>query len=98
MRSRYSAYALADADYVQATWHPDTCPATLDLADGTRYLGLRIHRAGPDTVEFTADLRGPGGERFKLREHSRFVQWQGRWVYLDALEEGQPSAGASTEP
>jgi SEC-C motif-containing protein len=31
MRSRYSAYVLGLEDYLRATWHPSTCPATLDL-------------------------------------------------------------------
>ena len=44
MRSRSSAFTLALEPYLLATWHPDTRPATLDLAaDGrTRWLGLSI--------------------------------------------------------
>ena len=33
MRSRYSAYVLGNEAYLLATWHPDTRPAVLDLAD-----------------------------------------------------------------
>lgn len=83
MRSRYSAYALADADYVRRTWHPDTVPAELDLNDGVKYLGLKIHRAEGDEVEFTAQLRGPQGQSHRMRERSRFVQQGGEWLYLD---------------
>ena len=86
MRSRYSAYALSDADYVRRTWHPDTCPADLDLNDGVRYTGLRIHRAEGDEVEFTATLKAPDGQTHRMRERSRFVSLGGRWVYLDAAE------------
>lgn len=86
MRSRYSAYALLDADYVRRTWHPDTCPADLDLNDGVRYTGLRIHRAEGDEVEFTATLKAPDGQTHRMRERSRFVSLGGRWVYLDAAE------------
>lgn len=32
MRSRYSAYAIGDADYVLASWHPSTRPAPAGLA------------------------------------------------------------------
>ncbi|NTX99432.1 YchJ family protein [Deinococcus sp. JMULE3] len=83
MRSRYAAYALGDSAYVQRTWHPDTRPATLDLRDGTRYLGLRVHGAQGDEVTFTAQLRLPDGERYSLRERSRFTQLGGHWVYVD---------------
>lgn len=61
MRSRYSAYFRADADYLRATWHPRTRPAALDFHDAaaTRWLGLEVRRhtpAGTDlaTVEFVA--------------------------------------------
>lgn len=83
MRSRYVAFALQDEPYLRRTWHPDTCPADLDLADGTRYLGLTVHGAGEDWVNFTARLGLPGGGRAKLRERSRFVRLDGAWVYLD---------------
>lgn len=88
MRSRYSAYVLRDAAYVLATWHADTRPANLDLAqdDGTRWLGLSVRRheqAGPDaaTVEFVARYRLAGrGQR--MHETSRFVRENGRWYYV----------------
>lgn len=83
MRSRYSAFALADADYVRRTWHPDTVPTDLDLDDGVRYTGLKIHCAEGDEVEFTAQMKGPQGQTHRMRERSRFVQLEGTWVYLD---------------
>ncbi|GAA5441277.1 YchJ family protein [Deinococcus caeni] len=92
MRSRYAAYALGNAAYVLDTWHPDTRPASVDLRDGTRYLGLRVRRAAGDRVEFAAQLRLPDGERYTLREDSVFVQVDGRWLYLD----GRAPAGADT--
>ena len=39
MRSRYTAYVLRDAAYLQASWHPSTRPAQL---------GLRQRRSGWD--------------------------------------------------
>ena len=44
MRSRYSAYVLSLPDYLLATWHPSTRPASLDLNDGTQWLGLSIQK------------------------------------------------------
>ena len=44
MRSRYSAYALGLSDYLLATWHPSTRPASLDLhgQPPLRWLGLDV--------------------------------------------------------
>lgn len=91
MRSRYSAYVLGDADYLRASWHPDTCPAELGLdasgAPKTTWLGLTVkshHVTGPDTaeVEFVARYRIGGGSAVRLQERSRFVRRDGRWYYL----------------
>lgn len=88
MRSRYSAYALMREDYLLATWHPDTRPATLDLAaDNTKWLGLKIvaHTVqSPDdaTVEFIARYR-IAGRGHRQHEISRFVRIDGRWLYLN---------------
>ena len=90
MRSRYSAYVLGLADYLLATWHPDTRPAQLDFSDaaGTCWLGLTLrgHRQSDDdhaTVEFVARYRVGGAPAVRLHEISRFVREDGRWFYLD---------------
>ncbi|MEE9963456.1 MAG: YchJ family protein [Propionicimonas sp.] len=86
MRSRYSAFALGDAAYLEETWHPDTRPRTVELGDGLEWLSLQIVYAGDDEVEFVARFRGPGGRGF-VRERSKFVQYDGRWVYLAPAED-----------
>lgn len=88
MRSRYSAYVLGLADYLLATWHPSTRPATLALDPPQRWLGLEVRRhaaTGADhaSVAFVARSRGPGGRAQRLQETSRFVREAGRWYYLD---------------
>ena len=90
MRSRYSAYVLADADYLRATWHPSTRPETLEPGDAarTRWLGLDVRRhEQPDAthaiVEFVARYRIGGGPAVRLHEISRFVREDGRWLYVD---------------
>ena len=89
MRSRYSAYALGLADYLLATWHATTRPATLGFDDvpALRWLGLdvRRHAADGDTavVEFIARHRQGGGRAGRLHETSRFVREQNQWFYLD---------------
>lgn len=83
MRSRYSAYALQDVNYVLATCHPDKRPTDLDLNDGIRYTGLKIHEASGNEVDFTASMKTPDGQVHRFRERSCFERLNGRWVYLD---------------
>jgi SEC-C motif-containing protein len=88
MRSRYSAYVLKLEPYLLATWHPDTRPASFDLAnDNTQWLGMEIkrHIAEYETdtiVEFVARYK-IGGRAHRLHEISRFVREDGRWLYVD---------------
>jgi SEC-C motif-containing protein len=89
MRSRYTAYALRNGDYVSATWHPSSRPARLDLkTEATRWLGLTLVEAPPPNpdgtgeVEFSADFIADGC-RQTLHETSRFLREDGRWYYLD---------------
>jgi SEC-C motif-containing protein len=89
MRSRYSAYVLQLSEYLLASWHASTRPATLDLSedDGTKWLGLEIKRFQQQdenhaTVEFVARYR-IAGRGHRLHETSRFVREDARWFYVD---------------
>lgn len=88
MRSRYTAYVLARAAYLLATWHPDTRPARLDLDPATKWLGLAVRGvteadAGHAQVEFVARYR-VNGQGVRLHERSRFTrEADGRWYYVD---------------
>jgi SEC-C motif-containing protein len=91
MRSRFSAFAVGDADYLLRSWHSSTRPARLRLDPGQRWTRLEIlgtERGGlfdpTGTVEFRAHYRR-AGRPGALDERSRFVREDGRWVYLDAL-------------
>lgn len=91
MRSRYSAFALGLADHLMRTWHPRTRPDTIEVDDGSRWLGLTIHRTeagqvGDETgvVEFTARWQDPDGLPGALHEISTFTRRANRWLYLDA--------------
>lgn len=99
MRSRYSAYALGLADYLLATWHPSTRPASLDLAEPPvpRWIGLAVRRhttTGLDSaeVEFIARYRIHGRAQ-RLHETSRFRLEGGRWLYVDGAihDPGEPA-------
>ena len=90
MRSRYSAFVRADADYLHRTWHPDTRPAHIDLDDAprTRWLGLEVRRHDAidhdhATVEFVARWKVGGAPAVRLHEISRFVREAGQWYYVD---------------
>ena len=91
MRSRYSAYVLKREDYLLATWHADTRPASLQLAaqqPAPTWLGLdvRCEQCIDDThatVEFVARYRLGGGRAQRQHELSRFVRETGRWYYVD---------------
>ena len=87
MRSRYSAFVLARADYLLATWHARTRPATLSFEPYARWLGLEVRAhvsTGPAAaeVEFVARMR-VAGKAVRLHERSRFVLEAGRWFYVD---------------
>jgi len=92
MRSRYSAYVLGNESYLLATWHTDTRPQSLRLADEhqVKWLGLsiksrRIQDAEHAEVEFVARYK-VHGRAFRLHETSRFVRAGGRWFYLDGTQ------------
>jgi len=89
MRSRYSAFAVGDVDYLLATWHPATRPSSLDLDPGLRWQRLDIVRVadgGPSdrrgTVEFRAHYV-QGRHAGELHEVSRFVRQEDAWVYVE---------------
>lgn len=91
MRSRYTAFATGDGEWLRESWHPSTRPGDLALDPDTRWLRLEIVRTmqgGPfddeGVVEFRAVARDPGG-RFVLHESSRFARDGGAWRYLDGV-------------
>jgi SEC-C motif-containing protein len=89
MRSRYTAYALAERAYLLHTWHPDFRPLRLDLDSRIRWIGLDIiyseQQGQRAVVEFEASLL-LDGEVSAMRERSAFilqqgVLQQGQWLY-----------------
>jgi SEC-C motif domain protein len=89
MRSRFSAFAVGDAGYLLASWHPSTRPTELSLDASVTWTRLDIvsrTRGGmfddEGTVEFIAYYRSPAGAGSQ-RENSRFLRSSGAWTYLD---------------
>ena len=92
MRSRYSAFALGNADYLIESWHPDTRPASLVIDESQRWIGLKIKTVslgGTDedegSVEFVARYKVQG-KAYRLHENGRFPRLSGRWYYLDGKQ------------
>ena len=96
MRSRYSAYALAQGrgtgsppllDYLLKTWHPSTAPGDMELGP-LQWTGLDVlHQESSGdaaVVEFVAHHK-VNGRAGKLREVSRFVREAGAWLYVDGV-------------
>ncbi len=90
MRSRFTAFALGDVDYLLATWHPNTRPADLDLDDAVVWRRLQIvdtEAGGTDDPTGVVQFRAQyvrDGSRHILHERSRFTRGRdGRWLYVD---------------
>ena len=94
MRSRYSAFVLADMDYVGKTMRPPASvgfdlTATGDWASSLQWLGLRVVesqlRMGGQqaTVEFVASYLENDKPLF-MHERSVFKMHKGRWYYVSS--------------
>ena len=89
MRSRFSAFAVGDWDYVWQTWHPRTRPDAVTPTEGLTWTELEIvdtvdgqpgDQAGE--VEFRAHYR-QGRQAGMLHERSQFEMRARRWFYVD---------------
>ncbi|HEX3749085.1 MAG TPA: YchJ family metal-binding protein [Streptosporangiaceae bacterium] len=88
MRSRFSAFAVGDADYLLRTWHPASRPRELALDPGIEWKRLAVLETGAGglfdtegTVRFRA-IYVEGGQRRVLAENSRFVRQDRVWTYV----------------
>lgn len=95
MRSRYSAYAVANAAYLKKTLakhvsdDEELSDEEIAKADWTA-LEIRGTEAGGEdddigVVEFTAFYTTKDGVDFIHRERSNFAREDGRWVYVDGV-------------
>ena len=91
MRSRYSAYVLANGNYLHRSWHASTRPTkkSLQQLPPTQWTDLTIVRTEQGGVNDTTGLvefiaRYQEGLQIKqLHETSRFVREGGRWFYIE---------------
>jgi SEC-C motif-containing protein len=102
MRSRFTAYALRNADYLRNTWDSGKCPDTIDFSRETavwqRLEVVDAKKGGPlddkGIVEFKAYYQ-QDGEDCVLHEVSRFIKKEGRWYYLDGVIKSLGKIGAT---
>ena len=98
MRSRYSAFALAQRNdkqgqdllrYLLGTWFSATSPGDLEISP-TQWTGLEVLATQTDgdagIVEFLAHFK-VNGKADQMHECSRFIRLADRWYYIDG--EGQ---------
>jgi len=94
MRSRYSAFAVGDSNYLLATWHPATRPGSVDLDPAIKWRRLQIREltggtADDDvgTVEFVAHYWDSTRRQYgRQHENSRFARQGQCWFYVDAAQ------------
>lgn len=92
MRSRYSAYATRDFDYVVATTDPQRRldydeKSSREWMDTCTFTGLEIVRASEDgnkgVVEFKASYTDAEGKPLVHHEVSKFRKQAGTWYFRE---------------
>ncbi len=92
MRSRFSAYARHDSDYLRLTWDAHKRPKHIDFSKETvQWLRLEIiatKKGGAKDergiVEFKA-FYSLAGQEAVMQEISRFKKIANRWFYVDGV-------------
>lgn len=92
MRSRFTAYAMDNTDYILATWDAAAPPEKIAFSEenivwqrleiiDTKKGGINGNKG---IVEFKAFYLN-NGEAYMLHEISRFAKTNGRWFYVDGV-------------
>lgn len=97
MRARYSAYVVAEMDFIFETTHPDhragyDHEGTKAWAETSEWLGLEIisttkGEADDSTgeVEFVARFKDEGGTAHEHHEQAKFKKENGIWYFTDGV-------------
>ena len=87
MRSRYSAFVLANIDYLQKSHHSSTRPSKREKKEilawtkSVNWLKLEVLKTTETTVEFKAFFM-ENGSIDVIHENSLFCKENDHWVYL----------------
>ena len=103
MRSRYTAYAMHNASYLQETWDFTRRPEKIDFStENIDWLRLEITdtkkggiKDSKGMVSFKAFYM-QGGEEHVMNEISRFTKINGCWFYLDGVIKSIGKVGLQT--
>ena len=90
MKSRYTAYVKANADYILKTTHPQKVRLhkradILSWTKSNKWLKLEIIYADEQTVEFKAHYFNSKMQLEIHHERSFFEKINDKWYYLDAV-------------
>lgn len=103
MRSRYTAYALRDGAYLQATWDITKRPESIDFSRETiNWLRLEITETKKGGIKDSKGLvtfkafYSQDNEEYVMNEISRFTKQGGRWFYLDGVIKSIGNVGLQT--
>ena len=89
MRSRYSAFVLANIDYLQKSHHSSTRPSNkekkeiLNWTNSVDWIKLEIINSTETIVEFKAYFI-ENGQMDVIHEKSSFIKENDYWTYLKA--------------
>ncbi len=103
MRSRYSAYALRNASYLQNTWDNTVRPELIDFSrENLEWQHLEIiatkkggAKDAKGIVEFKAYYL-QDGEEYVMNEISQFTHRADGWFYLDGRVKSIGKVGLQT--
>ena len=90
MRSRYSAFVLANINYLQESHHSKTRPSKLEKEEiltwtkSVEWIKLDVLKSTENTVEFKAYFNENGSVNV-IHENSLFEKENNHWVYKSAL-------------
>ena len=90
MRSRYSAFVLANIDYLQKSHHSLTRPSKLEKKEietwtkSVEWIKLEVLKTTENTVEFKAYFYENNSLNM-IHENSFFEKENNHWVYKKAL-------------
>ncbi len=103
MRSRFTAYAMRNDDYLLSTWDNSKRPKDINFEqEAAEWVNLEIvnlkkggEKDQKGIVEFKAYYRLEG-EDYVMNEISRFKKHAGHWLYLDGVVKSVGKVGVVT--
>ena len=90
MRSRYSAFVMANIHYLQESHHSSTRPSEVEKKEiltwtkSVEWVKLTVLKSTENTVEFKAYFYEDGSLNM-IHENSFFVKENNHWVYKEAF-------------